>query len=237
MIRVAVVDDESEERVTLQNFFQKLQKEVSEEIEVVPFPDGKSLLETYDYSLDMICLDIDLGDQDGVNIARQVRRLDGEVLIVFVTNMAQMAIRGYEVRALDFLVKPVNYYSFSMKMRSAVNIIKRRKSRNIILQTPGGIQKISTDQLYYVEVSGHYLYYHTPGGVFKQKASLKELGDKLSGLSFKRCNNCYLVNLKYVDCVNRDDIQIAGEWLKISRPRKKEFLQALANYMGGVDKI
>lgn len=236
MIRVAVVDDESEERAVLQDFFQRLQKEVGEEIETIQFPHGEDLLETYDHSFDMICLDIDLGGQDGIRIAKQLRKLDGKVIILFITNMAQMAIRGYEVRALDFLVKPVNYYSFSMKMRSAVNIIKRRKSRQIVLQTPGGIQKISTDQLFYVEVNGHYLYYHTPMGVFKQKAPLRELEDKLSGLSFRRCNNCYLVNLKYVDCVNKDDIQIAGEWLKISRPRKKEFLQALANYMGGVDK-
>lgn len=86
-------------------------------------------------------------------------------------------------------------------------------------------------------MSGHYLYYHTPEGVFTQKASMKEAEDKLTALSFKRCNNCYLINLKYVDCVNKDEIQIAGEWLKISRPRKKEFLQALANYMGGIDRI
>lgn len=236
MIRVAVVDDEYKERAVLQDFFQKLQREAGEEIEAVLFPDGESFLVAYDYAFDMVCLDIDLGGQDGITIAKRLRNLDEKVIIIFITNMAQMAIRGYEVRALDFLVKPVNYYSFSMKMRSAVNIIKRRKDRNIILQTPGGIQKISTDQLFYVEVNGHYLYYHTQMGKFKQKASLREIEDKLSGLSFRRCNNCYLVNLKYVDCVNRDDIQVGGEWLKMSRPRKKEFLQALANYMGGVDK-
>ena len=147
-----------------------------------------------------------------------------------------MAILGYEVRALDFILKPVNYYSFAMKIRNAFDLINSRKSRNIILNTQNGIQKISTSDLYYAEVDGHYLSYHTKVGVFRQKVSLKELEEKLTGLSFKRCNNCYLVNLKYVDGVDRDDIQIHGDWLKISRPRKKEFLQSLANYMGGVPK-
>lgn len=237
MIKVAVVDDEQKEREGLQEFFHTLQKEVNEEIEVVLFPDGEKLLEGYDASWDLICLDIELGGTDGILIAKKLRKLDSKVILIFVTNMAQMAIRGYEVRALDFLVKPVNYYSFSLKMRSVTNMIKRRKNRSIVLQTPGGIRKIWTDQIYYVEVSGHYLYYHTPEGVFTQKASMKEAEDKLTALSFKRCNNCYLINLKYVDCVNKDEIQIAGEWLKISRPRKKEFLQALANYMGGIDRI
>ena len=62
---------------------------------------------------------------------------------------------------------------------------------------------------------------------------MREVEEKLNGMSFKRCNNCYLVNLKYVDGVRKDDLLIAGEVLKISRPRKKEFLQALGTYMGG----
>lgn len=234
MIRVAIVDDEEREIQTLQTFFEKLQTEVREEIRVHSYRSGEELLNTYDNSLDMICLDIELGGKDGIDTAREIRKRDQEVVLVFVTNMAQMAICGYEVQALDFLVKPVNYYSFSMKICNAVEIIKSRKSRNLVLRMPGGIQKISTDRLYYVEVSGHYLYFHTADGVFRQKTALKELEDALDGLSFKRCNNCYLVNLKYVDGVDKDDIQIAGERLKISRPRKRDFLQSLTNYMGGV---
>ena len=65
--------------------------------------------------------------------------------------MAQMAIRGYEVQALDFVVKPVNYYSFAMKMTNAFRMLKNRKSRTIVLTTTSGMLKISTDDLYYVE--------------------------------------------------------------------------------------
>lgn len=235
MIRIAVVDDEQREIQNLQDYFKRLQADICEEIAVSAFLSGESLLSTYDYSFDLICLDIELGGRDGIDTAQEIRKLDEEVVLLFVTNMAQMAIRGYEVRALDFLVKPVNYYSFSMKLRNAIQIINNRKSRNLVLQIPGGIHKISTDQLYFAEVSGHYLFYHTKDGVFRQKTSLKDLEDALKGLSFKRCNNCYLVNLKYVDGVDKEDIQIAGERLKISRPRRKEFLQSLANYLGGVD--
>lgn len=233
MIRIAIVDDEQREIDTLREYFERLQTEVCEEVEICPFLSGEVLLEGYDYSYDLICLDIELGGKNGIAAAREIRKLDQEAAIMFVTNMAQMAICGYEVQALDFLVKPVNYYSFSMKMRNAFQTINNKKSRNLILHMTGGIQKVSTDQLYYVEVNGHYLYYHTSHGVFQQKASLKELEDKLRGLSFKRCNHCYLVNLKYVDGVDKDDALIAGERLKISRPRKKEFLQSLANYLGG----
>lgn len=234
MIKVGIVDDEQKERDTLREFFHRLQKENHEEIVVQEYSDGESLMEQYDFSCDLICLDIELGGKSGIDTAKEIRKIDENVILIFITNMAQLAIRGYEVQALDFIVKPISYYPFSIKMRSVINLVNSRKNMNIVLTIPGGIQKISTDQLYYTEVNGHYLYYHTSNGIFKQKASMKELEDKLEGLSFKRCNNCYLINLKYVDSVNKDDVQIAGEWLKISRSRKREFLQALANYMGGI---
>lgn len=234
MVKIAIVDDEQMERDTLQQYFKTLQQEVREELSIHAYASGEELLEHYDDSYDLVCLDIDLDGKDGISIAGEIRKRDEQVVLIFITNMAQMAIRGYEVQALDFVVKPVNYYSFAMKMTNAINIIRNKKSRNIILNTTDGIRKISTDELYYVEVNGHYLYYHTVDGVFRQKAALRELEDSLSGMSFKRCNHCYLVNLKYVDCVSKDDLRIVGEWLKISRPRKKEFLQSLANYMGGI---
>ena len=176
--------------------------------------------------------------KDGVSTAAEIRREDQDAVIIFITNMAQMAIQGYSVQALDFVLKPVSYYSFAMKMRSAVQIVssrQSRKTRKIMVNTSGGIQVISSDRLYFIEVERHYLYYHTPDGVFRQKAALKDLENNFNGLSFVRCNNCYLVNLKYVECVDKDNVKVGGTWLRISRPRKKAFLQAITCYMGGIN--
>lgn len=234
MIKIAIADDELRERRILDKYYKELQEELCEELDVHLYKSGEALLEEYDSSFDLVCLDIDMNGKDGISIAKEIRLLDSQVIIFFITNIAQMAIRGYEVQALDFVVKPVNYYSFAMKMQSAFNIIKNKKSRNIVINTQHGMQKISTDVLYYVDVEGHYVTYHTADSIYRQKTSLREVETKLEGLSFKRCNNCYLVNLKFVDCVGKDEIQINGEWLRISRPRKKDFLQSLANYMGGI---
>ena len=198
------------------------------------FASGEEFLSSKDRQYDLVCLDIDMEGRDGIETAKEIRKQDEEIQIIFVTNLAHMAIRGYEVRALDFILKPVNFYSFSMKIQNAISMIQNKKSKTIVISTMNGVVRFSTNELYYAEVDGHYIYYHTKDGSYKQKQSMKELEDLLAGLSFKRCNNCYLVNLKYVDAVDRDDVKVGGEWLKISRPRKKEFLQALANYMGGI---
>ncbi len=234
MIKVAVVDDEKKECDKMLNYFEQFQMEISEEIQTVCYTSGEKLLSIYDYSFDVICLDIELGGKDGICIAKEIREKDKNVTIIFITNIAQMAIKGYEVQALDFVLKPLTYFSFAMKMHNVYNIVKNKKEKNLVISTIDGIYKISTNDLMYAEIRGHSLFFHTINGVVTQKASLSDLERKLEGLSFQRCNNCYLINLKYVSQVKKDDVLVGSQWLKISRPRKKLFLQALANYMRGI---
>lgn len=123
---------------------------------------------------------------------------DADVPLVFVTNMAQMAIHGYAVHALDFILKPINYYSFSIKMRGILALIGNRRRKSLVFPTTDGFLRISSDNLYYVEVRGHHLSFHTTQGVIRQRDSLRNWEAKLEGLPFERCNNSYLVNLKQV---------------------------------------
>ena len=237
MIKIAVVDDNPDELNKMSDMFERLRTELGQEFLVDTFSDSASFLERYDRSYSMLFLDIELNSEDaddnGIELARKIRRADSDVMIIFITNLAQMAIKGYEVRAFDFIVKPVNYGDFAMKMRSALGFCLARRSASFKVATEGGFVMISTNDILYIEVNGHYTSYHTQKAVYKQKGTLKEIEEKIGDLPFKRCNNCYLVNLKYVDGVERDDVLVRGERLKISRPKKREFLQAIAEYMGG----
>ena len=82
-------------------------------------------------------------------------------------------------------------------------------------------------------VRGHHLSFHTTQGVIRQRDSLRNWEAKLEGLPFERCNNSYLVNLKQVTAVAKDSVQVGGDWLPISRTKKKPFMNALTEYMGG----
>ncbi|MFV0362562.1 MAG: LytR/AlgR family response regulator transcription factor [Suipraeoptans sp.] len=233
MIKVAIVDDERKERDVLSEYFNQIKLTISDKLEICTFSSGEELMESFDCTYDLVTLDISMKNLDGIKTAETIRKLDENVIIIFVTNMAQMAIKGYEVRALDFIVKPVSYYPFAMKINSAFSIIMNKKVKNIVIPTQSGIEKFSSDDLYYAEVMGHTLVYHTNRGDFQRKEPISNLEKQLEELPFRRCNNCYLINLKYVDSINKDMLLVGGNWLKISRPRKKEFLQSLAEYMGG----
>ena len=235
MINIAVVDDSNEDRKVLADCLKRFTAEKKIAAEILEYSTGEAAISDTGRSFDIFCLDIDMPGFDGIELAKKIRAYDDDVIIVFVTNMAQMAIMGYEVRAMDFILKPVEYYAFAMKMQSIFNILERKKSRMLVLTLSEGIVRLSTDELYYAEIKAHYLFYHTKSGIYQQRSTISELEEKLKGLSFVKCNQCYLVNLKHVRAVKKDDVNVGGDWLKISRPRKKGFLQSLANYMGGFE--
>ena len=232
MIRIAVIDDEKEEQERLLGYYQRLREEVHEDLDIHTYLSGDAFLSAQDASFDLICLDIDMDGLDGISTAKEIRKNDEQVIIIFVTNMAQFAIRGYMVDALDFIVKPVVYEDFIVKLRKAVARASGFGQHEVTVNLLGeGVKRINISSIRYVEVIGHTLSYHTDGGTYQVYGTLKNC-EELLGSGFVRCNNCYLVNLRYVYSVKGYTVYVDGEELKISQPRKKAFMKALNNFLG-----
>ncbi len=214
-------------------YLQRYEAESGNRLNVTVFRDGDDLLNGYKPVYDIILMDIQMRRMDGMTTAEYLRRMDQEVVIIFITNLAQYAIRGYAVDALDYVLKPVNYFAFSQRLGRAISRIRRREGVSLVVATKGENRKILSSQLYYVESQGHTLIYHTRDGEFTATGTLKEVEEVLKDSGFSRCNKGYLVNLEYVDAVRDGAAIVNGEPLLISRGRKKEFTEALARSMGG----
>ena len=100
-MRIAIVDDEKLERERLQQYVQQFSEESGVEMETVTFASGDTFLEAYQKVYDIIIFDIDMPGTNGIDTARKLRQTDTDVTIIFVTNIAQYAINGYEVDAVD----------------------------------------------------------------------------------------------------------------------------------------
>ena len=87
--------------------------------------------------------------------------------------MAQYAIKGYSVGALDFVMKPVSYYTFQMKFTRALERAAKRRNEEILLTLPDRIQRIGVQQIHYVEVQDHMLHYHTEQGEYVLRGTLQ----------------------------------------------------------------
>ena len=127
-MKAAIIDDEVRDQDRLAECIKRIRAELKEPMEVQKFLSGEEFLWVKDDSFDLICLDIDMKVKNGIQIAKEIRKNNTQVFIIFITNMAQMAIRGYEVQAFDFILKPVNYFSFSMKIKNLAYLVNSRKT-------------------------------------------------------------------------------------------------------------
>lgn len=155
------------------------------------------------------------------------------MVLVFVTNMAQYAIRGYEVDALDFVLKPVNYYQFRVKLERAIRRAERRGHAQVTIQTGGELRVLNTDEICYLETHNRMLYYHTADEVLPVRDSMRSAEQRLTPFHFVRCNQCYLVNLKHIKAVQDEFVVVGKERLAISRRQRTAFMAAVASYVGG----
>lgn len=228
-MRIAIVEDEEAAYEHLAGLIEEYQKETSHEISYVRFDNGLKLIEGYKPEYDLIFLDIDTPFLNGIKASQELRKIDSSVNTVFVTNLKQYALKGYQVNALDFFIKPVRY----LDLKNLLNrLIKKRimTGKSVVIRNQKGIFRINVQDITYLEVLKHYVIYHTIEGEYSFYGSLDAEIKRLPTELFSFCNKCYYVNLSYVEKVISDDVYIQNVPLKISRGKKQEFLKDMATY-------
>ena len=169
--------------------------------------------------------------QNGIELAREVRKANRDVAIMFITKTVQFAINGYEVDAVDYVVKPLVYEDFALKLKKAMRYILLHTEKFIVLNTKGGAVRIGESRIYYIEVMLHYLVVHTKKGDITVRGSIKSILPLLSA-SFARSANSYIVNLRYVENVKDNTVTVHGVPVPITKSYKAEFLRAFSAYNG-----
>lgn len=233
MIRVAIVEDDAEVQGVLQEYVRRYTRQYGTEFEVTVFADGVDILEDYRAVYDIIFLDVEMKHLDGMTTAERIRQMDADVILIFITNMAQYAIRGYSVGALDYVLKPVPYFAFSQQLLKAVARLEKRAKRYLTVPVEGGLRRLDTASIYYLESEGHRVHFYTDEGDFSAPGALKAFEEKLADCPFARCNSGYLVNLAQVRELRQSTVQVGPCELQVSRPKRKAFLAALTDYIGG----
>lgn len=229
MLRVAVVEDNAAERKRIQDNLMAL----PEKMEIDTFVSGMAFAIGEMKNYDIVLMDIDMPGMNGIETAKRLRAVNKSAVLVFVTNMVQFAIAGYEVEALDFIVKPINPYSFALKMKRAICRTAKRSEDELTVRTDNVLHRVPILSIRYVEVSGHYITYHTSSGVYQEYATMKDVKERLSQHPFAQCSQSYLVNMKYITSVSREKVVVEDTPIFISRRMRAEFLDAVGQFFGG----
>lgn len=236
MIHIALVEDEEEYRKVFLGYLRRYEQESGRQFRISVFSDGEDIVSSYKADYDLILMDIAMRFMDGMTAAEKIRELDQEVVIIFITNMPQFVMKGYAVDALDYVLKPVNYFAFSQRIERAISRMSRRREQYFTVPVRGGIRKLSVSNILYVEVQDHDLLFHTRNESILTRGSLAEVEAKLGNAGFFRCNKYCLVNLAFADSLQGIDLVVAGEHIQVSRAKKKAMLDALNNYLNEVSK-
>ena len=232
MLEIAIVEDEESYRKTLCEYLKRYGEEAGEEIHISVFTDGDEIVENYTAKYDIILMDIEMQFMNGMDAAETIRTKDEQVIIIFITNMAQYALRGYKVNALDYVLKPISYVSFAETLKKAVRSISRTKEKYLTINMRDTVKKLRISEIEWIESMGHRLTFHSVEGDYETTVySMKEMQEKLEPDNFTRCSSGCLVNLKWVRDVENNIVNVNGKYLTISRGKKNDFMAKFVNYM------
>lgn len=231
MLRLAIVDDNPNDSAALSALVAEYFKNHHQAYAIQVFNAPLDFIRSTE-NHDIVFMDIRMDTLDGIEVARIMRKINTESVLIFVTHMAQLAIKGYEVDALDFIVKPADQFSINYVLSKALTRLENTTSTIFALKTTNGIVSLSSNDITYVEVFDHNLAYHTTRGVYEVRGRLSDVVKRLDPNRFIICNRSYVVNLRYVSSACSEYLVVDGTKIFISKSHSKEIMRHFTNFLG-----
>lgn len=232
MISFAILEDNPNDSALLVQSIKKAFASFKEEIAVSVYDNALDFLER-GLASDVVFFDIQLPGMNGMEAAKRFREHNKSAFIIFVTNLGQFALKGYEVNAFDFVVKPLEYENFLLKARRLEEALKGQdKGHRLAIKTSEGTKFAATSEIVYLESVNHDLIFHLENGQdLETRGRLRDYEAGLSPFGFFLCNRCYLINLRFLSAVEDDMAVLGKRRLLIARQRKKGLLAAVNEYL------
>ena len=230
MLLVSIIDPSKEDVTRLSALIEHYFRRSSTAYVQRVYQSGMEFVRSAENS-DIVFLETNLEKLDGLETARIIRKLGSEAQLIFVARGAEMAIHGYSVDALDYLLKPVESAAVERALDKAVRRLSSRSCAYLALKLPNGTASISTNDITYVEVFDHNLVYHTTGGDYTVRGRLGDVYEQLDHDYFLACNRSFIVNLRYVTEICTDHVILNGTKISVSKSHRKEIQSRFAAFM------
>ena len=233
-MNIAICDDEKSQRELLQKYVYEWAEKQQKKINIFLFESSEnfSFFWSEEKTIDLILLDIQMGRENGVELAKKIRKTDEELQIVFITAINAYIAEGYEVEALNYLLKPIEKEKLFRCLDKA-SLKEKSEHSKILLETKQGMIRISVKDIWYLEAFGHQCMIHTKSDVHEVKESIGKIEATMETeeASFIKCHRSYFINLKHVSKIEKDSVVMDdGRSLPISRNSYKKVAQAFIDF-------
>ena len=229
-MKLVICDDNPADIDYITGLVGEWRRQTGTGVEILSFPSAEALLFAWEENRDMdiLLLDIEMGEISGMKLARHLRRAGAKMQIVFITGYMDYIAEGYEVEALHYLLKPVTGERLGQVLDRALERIRTREHM-LWLTLQDGVVRLSVYEIRYLEVMRNYTTVHGAED-YSVKRSLNDLERELDG-GFYRIHRSFIVNLRFVKRITRTEVILKdGTALPLSRKHYEGLNQALIAY-------
>ena len=220
-MRIAVCDDEERFRQDIRKHIDALYGSL--DVVVDSFSGGKQLIDAFQIRpYDMVFLDIEMPEMDGITLAKKLRSISENIYIVFLTGHVEYALEGYEVNALRYLTKPVNEEKLKEVLRYVSD--KMTEKRHILVKTDGEENLVDVGDILYLEAQNQYIMIYTTDKNYLVRYNLSDYEKELKGDGFFKTHRSYLVSLGKIKKLAKNEVILDND---ISVPVSRSSMQAL----------
>lgn len=232
-LNIALCDDDIKSIVLIEEYIRKICRDKAVSIEFYRFSDGAALLDKYPKELDLLFLDIEMPFVDGVEAAREIRRRDTHVIVVFMSNYEKYALHGYEVGAWRYLLKPVTWERFQKELEIPFQKCLAKHEDPLYIRNDSGVFSIPIEEICYITTYKKGIEIHTVQETVRCSQSISSLTEKLLPHHFFRCHSGFLVSFDYIRHIGHDFLSLKdGTVIPVSKHRKKDLMEAFTSYAG-----
>lgn len=226
MYQIAICDDQPEDSQRLLALTRQILQNKRIDGNISLFSTPAALLHDLDErhsSYDLYFLDIFLGKESGLDLARALRERGDQGKLIFVTVSPDYALECFDLGTDNYLVKPITEEALS---RALTRLLKRRDL--VAFSSFGGsLLPLSADTILWAEAFSHTTQLHTASKTILVRGTLEETKRKLEAYGFARCHRSYLVNLDHVEEIGKRELQLSdGTWIPIGRSGARSFREA-----------
>ncbi|WP_250673392.1 LytTR family DNA-binding domain-containing protein (plasmid) [Paraclostridium ghonii] len=232
MYRIVICEDDKLQMENLKNMITNIFYEITNQIEILEFCSGKTLLENELEGIDIFFLDIQMDSLTGMDVAKKIRERNYSSKIIFITSLIDYIQDGYTVRAYRYLLKPIKLEELKNHILNCIQDITRERNNFIVVERRGYIDKILIDSITYIEVHKKNITIYTLNNFYCAKNSIEKLEKELGIYNFFRCHKSYLINIKYIDSISKNTIIINDEKIPISKHRISNLKKKLTYVLG-----
>lgn len=229
-MKLVICDDNPADIYYITGLVGEWRRQTGAGVEILSFPSAEALLFAWEENRDMdiLLLDIEMGEISGMKLARHLRRAGAAMQIVFITGYMDYIAEGYDVEALHYLLKPVTGERLGQVLDRALERIRTREHM-LWLTLQDGVVRLSVYEIRYLEVMRNYTTVHGAED-YSVKRSLNDLERELDG-GFYRIHRSFIVNLRFVKRITRTEVILKdGTALPLSRKHYEGLNQALIAY-------